>query len=73
MKQNIYGKKMFVADLIITSFWALFSILNSLWGAWPILIYILMRIALCFEMKHKSPWAVFCNRVHAMLYMFHVD
>lgn len=59
MARSFYGKNMFVADLIITSAWALFTIRYSLWGAWPALIYILMRIALCFEMQRKSPWVLY--------------
>ena len=59
MTRNFYGTKMFVADLIITSIWALFALRLSLWNVWPALIYLAMRIALCFEMQRKSPWTLY--------------
>ena len=59
MTRNLYGKKMFVADLIITSIWALFAFRLSLWNVWPALIYLAMRIALCFEMQRKSLWTLY--------------
>ncbi len=56
MKRNLYGKKMFVADLLIVSIWALFG-----WhfGGSRIIMpcLLLMRLALCFEMYRKSRWA----------------
>lgn len=56
MRSNFYGRKIFVADLIVTSVWALFAIRYSLLGDWPIVLYVVMRISLCFEMKLSSPW-----------------
>lgn len=69
MIQNFYGKKMFVADLTITSIWALFTLRYSLWGAWPALIYILIRIALCFEMQKKSPWVLYSAIAFTLCYI----
>ena len=57
MKRSFYGKKMFVADLLIVSIWALFG-----WhfgGCRIIMLSLLfMRLALCFEMYRKSRWAL---------------
>lgn len=69
MEAKIYGKKMVVADLIIASIWALFTIRYSLWGAWPALVYILMRIALCFEMRRKSPWVLYSGIAFTLCYL----
>lgn len=60
---------MFVADLTITTLWALFTIRYSLWGAWPVLIYILMRIALCFEMQKKSRWVLYSAIAFTLCYL----
>lgn len=55
MKRSLYGKKMFVADLLIVSIWALFG-----WhfgGSRTIMLcFLLMRLALCFELYRKSRW-----------------
>lgn len=55
MKRNIYSKKMFIADLILVSVWALFF---SRYCSPGLLLLIPIRIALCFEMKRKSPWTL---------------
>ena len=57
MIRNLYGNKMFIADLILTSIWALFfsRYCNSLL---LLALMIPIRIALCFEMEHKSPWTL---------------
>lgn len=68
MKRNIYSKKMFVADLVVTSVWALFTLRYSLWGAWPALFYILMRVALCFEMRRRSPWTLVSGLAFILCY-----
>lgn len=55
MKLNIYGKKMFIIDLIFVSIWALFF---SRYCSSGLLLLIPIRIALCFEMQRKSPWTL---------------
>lgn len=55
MKGNIYGKKMFIADLILVSVWALFF---SRYCSAGVLLLIPIRVALCFEMQRKSPWTL---------------
>lgn len=55
MRRNLYGKKMFIADLILTSIWAFFFSCNCGPG---LLLMIPIRIALCFEMERKSPWTL---------------
>lgn len=54
-KKNIYGKKIFIADLILTSIWAYFF---SKYSSPYLLLLIPVRIALCFEMYKKSPWTL---------------
>lgn len=55
MKQNLYGKKMFIIDLILVSIWALFFSRYSTPG---LLLLIPARIALSFEMQRKTPWTL---------------
>lgn len=59
MTTNLYGKKMFIADLIITTIWTLFMFRYSLYGGYGVFLYIPIRIALCFEMQRKSPWTLY--------------
>lgn len=55
MNKSIYGNRMFIADLILTSIWAFFFSRCCRTG---LLLLILVRIALCFEMQRKSPWTL---------------
>ena len=55
MKRNIYGEKMFLADLILVSIWAFFF---SRYCSAGLLLLIPIRVALCFEMQRKSPWTL---------------
>lgn len=55
MIRNIYSKKVFIADLILVSVWALFF---SRYCSPGLLLLIPIRIALCFEMQRKSPWTL---------------
>ena len=55
MKPAFYGKKMFVADLILVSIWAFFF---SRYYSTGLLLLIPIRVALCFEMQRKSPWTL---------------
>ena len=55
MKRSIYGKRMFVADLILVSIWAFFF---SRYCSTGLLLLIPIRVALCFEMQRKSPWTL---------------
>ena len=57
MKQIIYGKKMLVADLIITSIWALFATKTIPEIEYWELAVILMRIVLCFQLFDHSRWS----------------
>lgn len=59
MTTNLYGRKMFIADLIITTVWAIFMFRYSLYGGYGVFLYIPMRMALCFEMQRKSPWTLY--------------
>lgn len=55
MKRYLYGKKMFIIDLILVSIWAFFF---SRYSSSGLMLLILVRIALNFEMYRKSPWAL---------------
>lgn len=55
MKRNLYDRKMFIIDLILVSIWAVFFSRYSTPG---LLLLILVRIALSFEMRRKSPWTL---------------
>lgn len=45
MKRNLYGKKMFIADLLIVGLWALFA-WHFAWGRIVTPVMIALRIAL---------------------------
>lgn len=55
MNRNLYGKKMFIIDLILVSIWAFFF---SRYSSPGLMLLILVRIALSFEMHRKSPWTL---------------
>lgn len=55
MKHYFYGKKMFIIDLILVSIWSFFF---SRYSSPGLMLLILIRIALCFEMHRKSPWTL---------------
>lgn len=59
MKSRLYGNKMFVADLVVVSVWALFNLRTCAGSTWPMLIYIVMRVALCFQMYSRSRWTLY--------------
>lgn len=68
MKRSLYGKKMLVADLIVTSVWALFAVKSMPWLESWMLAIIIMRIILCFQLYSKSDWTGYCAIVFAGLY-----
>lgn len=55
MKPSIYGKKVFIADLILVSVWTFFF---SRYCSPGLLLLIPIRIALSFEMNGKSKWTL---------------
>ncbi len=55
MKRYLYGKKMFIIDLILVSIWAFFF---SRYSSPGLMLLILIRIALSFEMHRKSSWTL---------------
>lgn len=59
MKRTLFGNKMFIADLLIVSLWALFA-WHFAWGGIVTPTMIVLRIALSFMIYRKSRWA-FCN------------
>lgn len=63
MKRTLYGKKLFVADLLIVSLWALFA-WHFAGGGIITPTMIVLRIALSFMMYRNSRWSS-CN---ALLY-----
>lgn len=68
MKQNLYGKKMFIADLLIVSIWALF-VWHFAWGLIMTSVIIGLRIALCFMLYRKSRCAFFNAVLFAIMYI----
>ena len=52
-----YGKKMLVADLIITSIWALFAVKSIPEIEYWEMAIILMRIVLSFQLFNRSHWS----------------
>lgn len=68
MKRHLYGKKMFIADLLIVSLWALFA-WHFAWGRIMIPTMIVLRIVLSFLMYHKSRWALPNAVLYAAMYI----
>ncbi len=68
MKRNLYGNKMFIADLLITTIWALCAIKFSPEIEPCMIVVILSRIALCFLIRGKSRWAGYSTLAFALAY-----
>ncbi len=68
MKRNLYGKKMFIADLIIVSLWALFA-WHEIGCGLVMSSMIVMRISLSFELFRKSRWASLAALMFAFVYL----
>lgn len=56
MKRSLYGKKMFVADLLLVSVWALMA-WHFCIGRIVVPLMVLMRLSVAFELYRKSRWA----------------
>lgn len=68
MKRNLYGKMMFIADLLIVSLWALFA-WHFTWGRIVTPVMIVLRITLSFMMYRKSRWAFFNAVIYATMFI----
>ena len=68
MKRSIYGKRMFVADLLIISIWTLFA-WHFCWSNFTMLVLVLMRISISFELYRKSRWASLSALTFAFAYI----
>ncbi len=68
MKRNLYGKKVFVVDLLTVSLWAFFA-WHEVGCGLIMSCYILMRIGLSFELYRNSRWAFSEAMLFAILYI----
>lgn len=68
MKRSIYGKKMFIADLIIVSLWALF-VWHFAWGRIMTPAMIGLRLTLSFMLYRKSRWTFFNALLFTAMYV----
>lgn len=68
MKRSLYGKKMFIADLLVVSLWALFT-WHFTWGSIMTPVIIGLRLALCFMLYRKSRWTFFNAALFAGVYV----
>lgn len=68
MKQNLYGKKLFIADLLIVGLWALFA-WHFAWGRIVTPAMIVLRISLSFMIYQKSRWAFFNAAIYATMFV----
>lgn len=68
MKRSIYGKKIFIADLIIVSLWALF-VWHFAWGRIMAPVMIGLRLALCFMLYRRSRWTFFNAVLFTAMYI----
>lgn len=68
MRRGLYGKRMFVADLIIVSLWALF-VWHEVGCGLVMSTMIIMRVSLSFEIFRKSRWALLTALMFALIYV----
>lgn len=68
MKKSLYGKKMFIADLLIVSLWALF-VWHFAWGRIMAPAMIGLRLALCFMLHRRSRWSFFNAVLFTAMYI----
>lgn len=68
MKRSLYGKRMFVADLLIVSIWALFA-WHFCWSGFTMPALVFMRISISFELYRKSRWASLSALMFAVAYI----
>jgi len=68
MKRSIYGKKMFIADLLIVSLWALF-VWHFAWGRILAPAMIGLRLALSFMLYRRSRWTFFNSVLFIVMYL----
>ena len=68
MKRHLYGKKMFIADLLIVNLWALF-VWHFAWGRIMAPAMIGLRLALCFMQYRRSRWTFFNAVLFTVMYI----
>lgn len=68
MGKSIFGKKMFIADLIIVSLWALFA-WHEVGCGFIMSALMVMRVSLSFELFRKSRWASLTAWMFAVAYI----
>ena len=66
--QILYGTKMIVTDLILTSFWAVFAAKSTPEIEYWELAVILMRLILCFQLFKQSRWSGYSAIMFACVY-----
>lgn len=71
MQNNFYKKYIFIPDLMLVSVWAIFAARYSLDASICVIAIILLRIALCFQMRDHSKWTLFsaCSFLFAYIYI----
>lgn len=57
---NLYNKKVFAADVLLVSLWALFAC-NTVGYVPLLLVAVAMRVGLCFGMYRRNRWALWCS------------
>lgn len=68
MNRSLYGKKMFIADLLVVSLWALFT-WHFTWDRIMTPVMIGLRLALCFMLYRKSRWSFFNAALFVGMYV----
>lgn len=68
MKKSLYGKKMFISDLLIVSLWSLF-VWHFAWGRIMAPAMIGLRLALCFMLYRRSHWTFFNAVLFTAMYI----
>lgn len=68
MKKSLYGKKMFIADLLIVSLWSLF-VWHFAWGRIMAPAMIGLRLVLCFMLHRRSRWSFFNAVLFTAMYI----
>ena len=72
-RSSSYNKYLFVPDLILVSFWALFA-LKAAWIYQPyVAATILLRVILSFQMRYRLNWSIFSATAFSCLYILNPE
>lgn len=71
MENNFYKKYLFIPDLTLISVWSLFAARYTVDASISVIVIIILRIALCFQLRNHGKWVLYsaCTFLFAYIYM----